>query len=177
MQIPLVKLKAILRYFCTNTEPDLLGKTKLMKLFYFADFGHVKKYAVPITYDRYFRLDRGPVPSTILNLVNEVADGEDAILADTIQIKKDSPSLLQKIECIKRFDGNDRKLFSTNEWLTLESVSKQFANRSAREMVQLAHAQAPWLETKELDEIHYTLAAHDNDCLVDEEDIQLLSQL
>ena len=77
MKIPKTKLKAMLRYFCTNTNPSFLGKTKLMKLFYFADFLHVKKYGVPITYDTYIRLEHGPVPSKILNLVNSIIDDNE----------------------------------------------------------------------------------------------------
>jgi hypothetical protein len=67
---PIPKLKAMIRYFATYTDPRSLGKKKLMKLFYFADFEHVKKYASPITFDNYVHLEHGPVPSTILNLVN-----------------------------------------------------------------------------------------------------------
>jgi hypothetical protein len=66
MNIPIQKLKAMILFFATFTDPRLLGKKKLMKLFYFADFGHVKRYASPITYDNYVHLEHGPIPSAIL---------------------------------------------------------------------------------------------------------------
>ena len=53
MKIPMPKLKAILLYFGTYTDNRFLGKVKLMKLFYFLDFMHVKKYGTPVTYDTY----------------------------------------------------------------------------------------------------------------------------
>ena len=178
MQMPLVKLKAMLKYFCSNTDPRLLGKTKLMKLFYFADFMYVKHYGTPITYDRYIHLEHGPVPSKILNLVNSVADeGEDAILSDTIIIKRYSSSSLQKIKCIKEFDENDEKLFSKKELETLEHTCKRFKDKGAKYLEELSHKEAPWEKTRELEEIPYTLAASDPDCLVEEEDIKLLTQI
>ena len=85
MSIPLLKLKAILLYFCQNTDPKFLGKVKLMKLFYFLDFTHVKKYGSPVTFDTYVHLEHGPIPSTIKNLIDDACDDIDhSILADTI---------------------------------------------------------------------------------------------
>lgn len=176
--MPLVKLKAMLRYFCDNTDPSLLGKTKLMKLFYFADFTYVKRYGVPITYDRYVNLEHGPVPSKILNLINSVVDeGDDAILSDTISIKEVAPNFIQQIECIKKFNENDRKLFSKKELETLEYVCKKFSDKSAKQLEDLSHKEAPWYKTRELEEIPYEFAAYDDDCLVEEEDIKLLTSI
>jgi uncharacterized phage-associated protein len=178
MQIPLVKLKAILRYFCSNTNPQVLGKTKLMKLFYFADFMFIKKYGVPITYDRYIHLEHGPIPSEILNLVNGVIDdGEGAILADTICIKKYNESSLQRIKCLNEFTEKDEKYFSEKELEVLKYTCERFKDQGSKYLEDLSHKEAPWLKTKELEEISYTLAAGDLDCSVDKEDIRLLSQL
>lgn len=181
MNIPLAKLKALLRYFCAYTNPELLGKTKLMKLFYFVDFEHIKRHGVPITYDTYIHLERGPIPSKILNLVNSVKDeGEEAILSDTITVKEEnlsSSSSIQKIGCISEFTEEDKKYFSDNELKVMDQVVKLYKDKNAKELVDASHSQAPWSETRELDEIPYTLAAHDDDCLVEEEDIKLLAQI
>jgi len=86
MKIPLSKLKAMVLYFCGNTDPRFLGKVKLMKLFYFADFIHVKNFGSPITYDNYVRMEHGPIPSVILNLIDAVdGDVDSAELADIIK--------------------------------------------------------------------------------------------
>ena len=89
MNIPVPKLKAILLYFANYTNSRFLGKVKLMKLFYFLDFLHVKKYGAPITYDTYVNLVHGPIPSAIKNLIDTADDDFDnSILADTIKFEK-----------------------------------------------------------------------------------------
>src|SRR3989338_9040929 len=89
MNISIPKLKAIFRYFGTHTETRFLGKVKLMKLLYFLDFMHVKKYGCPVTYDHYVKLEHAPIPSTILNLVNEAIDDVDnALLSDAVYFQK-----------------------------------------------------------------------------------------
>ena len=43
---------------------------KLVKLVYLCDRLSMKRYAAPITYDRYVSVDHGPVPSGTLDLIN-----------------------------------------------------------------------------------------------------------
>ena len=57
--ITLDKIKSIKIYFAKNTNSQYLGKVKLMKLFYFLDFTHVKDYGIPVTYDTYYKLETG----------------------------------------------------------------------------------------------------------------------
>lgn len=178
MEIPIPKLKAIIRYFCTNTNSVFLGKVKLMKLFYFLDFLHVKRYATPITYDTYVNLEHGPIPSKILNLVNSVADNEEgAILSDTISIERPDGTIMQKIKCVKMFSEEDKRFFSEREISILEEVCARFGNKTTKAIEDASHNEAPWRLTKETQEIPYTLAAQDADCLVEEKDIRLLAAL
>ena len=80
MVIPLTKIKAILLYFSNNTNIRYLGKIKLMKLFYFLDFMHVKEYGIPVTFDTYYHLEKGPIPTFIMNLVDEASeDGKSTL--------------------------------------------------------------------------------------------------
>ncbi|MFH0779817.1 MAG: Panacea domain-containing protein [Parcubacteria group bacterium] len=178
MNIPNPKLKAIIRYFCTNTDPNFLGKVKLMKLFYFLDFWHVKRYGTPVTYDCYVNLEHGPIPSQILNLVNSVVDNEEgAILSDTICIERPDGTKMQRIRCIQPFIEEDKKYFSEREMDLLKEVCDKFADKTTKEIEELSHKEAPWKLTKETQEIPYTLAAFDPDCLVAEQDIKLLTDL
>lgn len=173
MRIPASKLKLMIRYFYSHTDKRVLGKTKLMKLFYFADFTHIKKFGTPITYDTYYHLEHGPIPSTILNLVNNVIDEPDtAILADTMQIKN-AGSGIQQIECLSEFSEQDEKYFSKNELETLAKVCRKFYGSAAGQLEKISHDESPWSKTKELDEIPYTLAADDSDSLVSKDLIEL----
>jgi len=175
MRISLAKLKAIIVYFCTYTNPRFLGKVKLMKLFYFLDFMHVKNYGVPVTHDCYVNLEHGPIPSTIKNLVDNVEnDIDNAMLADIIRIKKLEDEKIHRIECLRKFTERDKGYLSENELKILKKISVRFGESNMREIEKIAHEEAPWKETKSLDNIPYTLAAKDSDCLVDEETIKVM---
>ncbi len=174
MQISTPKLKAMIRYFNTNTNPTYLGKVKLMKLFYFADFLSVKKYASPITYDNYVKLEHGPIPSSIKNLVDNVAeDPENAYLADTFYIERPEGTRMQKIVCHQNFSKKDEKLFTKHELEILEQVVQRFGDKTTAYIEEASHKEAPWTKTKMLDFIPYSLATYDADCFVNKDDIEL----
>lgn len=176
--IPLQKLKAMILYFATNTDPNLLGKVKLMKLFYFVDFAHVKKYASPITFDNYVHLEHGPIPSTILNLVNELEnDPDNAILADSIRVEKKDDSYLKRVVSTRKFTDKDEKYFTKNELDVMKDVCSRFFDKNAKSIEDASHKESAWSQTIELQSIPYTLAANDPDSSVAKEDIQLASNV
>ena len=178
MKIPLLKLKAMILYFCENTDPRFLGKVKLMKLFYFADFIHVKNFGNPITYDNYVRMEHGPIPSVILNLIDAVdGDVDFAELADTIKIEKSKHSEMHRITATRKFTDYDKGYFSETELEILQKVCARFGDKTTRFVEDASHKEAPWLKTKFLEEIPYTLAAEDKDCIVDKETIKLSLEL
>lgn len=175
MNIPIPKLKALILYFATNTDPRLLGKIKLMKLFYFVDFTHVKKYASPITFDNYVHLEHGPVPSTILNLVTSAeTDLDDAILADTISVEVQENSLQKRIIPTRKFSEKDAQIFTPSELAVMKEVCERFADKTGKFIEDRSHEESAFVMTKELEEIPYTLAVHDLDCLSKKEEIEFV---
>lgn len=175
MNISTPKLKAILRYFGSNTEPRLLGKVKLMKLFYFLDFLHVKKFGAPITYDTYVHLEHGPIPSAIKNLVDTADDDIDnSILSDIIEIERQCDNDMHRVVLKKKFSENDKKYFSNSELEILSVVCNRFGDKNARYIKEASHNEAPWRETNLLDIIPYHLAVKDKDCEVELEEIETL---
>lgn len=178
MNIPLPKLKALLKYICDNTNHNFLGVTKLMKLLYFIDFTHIKKYGVSITNDTYCRLERGPVPTRIKNLIDGISvDPEWSALSDLISIEKREDRIMHKVKCNEHFTEDDRDYFSPLEMNTIEIVCKRFANANTKTIVDASHNEAAWKKTPEFGEIDYTLAADDVDCIVSKEDIKLLEKI
>ncbi len=178
MKIPLSKLKAMVLFFALNTNLDILGKVKLMKLFYFCDFGNIKKHGAPITYDTYVNLEHGPIPSTIMNLVNQVEDDfENAILADTIKISPSSGELIHRVIPLKEFTDNDRKFFSPLELETMKIVCQRFKDSIGKQLENISHDEMPWKKTNLLEIIPYSLAAEDNDAEVSKEEIELLLKI
>ena len=178
MKIPLLKLKALLLYFSTHTNTKFLGKVKLMKLFYFLDFLHVKKYGSPVTYDNYVNLEHGPIPSAILNLVNSAIDDVDnSVLADTIKFERIDGIDMRRIVPIREFREGDKKYFSSTELNILEEICNRYKNSNANSIEEASHKESPWKNTRFLDTINYELASKDDDCVVSEEEIRVLMNI
>ena len=176
--ISIPKLKAILLYFCTHTDERFLGKVKLMKLLYFVDFMHLKKYGSPITYDNYVNLEHGPIPSAIKNLVDTAADDcDNSILSDTIFFEKPEGIEMFRVKPRREFTQKDKNYFSESELEILKKVCLRFGDKNTKFIEDESHKEAPWRETKLLDPIPYTLAAKDIDCLVSEDEIKTLMEI
>jgi uncharacterized phage-associated protein len=178
MKIPLIKLKAILLYFANNTDTKFLGKVKLMKLFYFLDFKHLKKFGSPVTFDTYVNLDHGPIPSFIKNIVDSAADDIDSsVLADTIYFERPSGTAMFRILPKRKFTDSDMNLFSETELEVLNQICVEFGNRNTKYLEDASHKESPWRDTVFLQKIPYSYAAKDADCAVTAEEIELLSQI
>lgn len=178
MKIPISKLKAILLYLGNYTDTRFLGKTKLMKLFYFLDFMHLKEYGTPVTYDTYVKLEHGPIPSTIKNLVDTAADDIDVSeLSDTIHFEKPEGISMARVLPNRKFTKEDEGFFSETELEILKKVCLRFGDKNTQYVEDASHSEAPWKMTKIPDEIPYTLAAEDRDSKVKKEDIELLFKL
>lgn len=178
MKISIPKLKSLLLYFGTYTGTKFLGKVKLMKLFYFLDFMHVKKYGVPVTYDNYVNLEHGPIPSAIKNLVDSAVDDIDnSALGDTIHFERPEDFEMYRVVPNRKFSKEDEKYLSENELEILKKVCIRFADKNTKFIEEASHQEAPWRETRFLEQIPYSLAAKDPDCLVSEEEIEALTSV
>lgn len=177
MRISLPKLKAIILYFCYNTDPKFLGKVKLMKLFYFLDFMSVKRYGIPITFDSYIKLEHGPIPSTIKNLIDNLGDDLDnSILSDIINLEIKPEMNIHRVVPAREFVEKDYGYLSETETELLQKVCQRFGKSPTLEIEQESHKESPWKDTQLLEEIPYSLAGRDSDSLFSEEEIQLMSQ-
>lgn len=178
MRIPVTKLKAILLYFTTHTDVKFLGKVKLMKLFYFLDFTHLKNYGSPITYDTYVNLEHGPIPSFIKNLVDNATDDIDnSVLSDTISFEIPEGTSMFRFLPKRKMTKEDENVFSETELETLQGVCARFGNKNTKYIEEASHKESPWRKTHLLEEIPYTLAAEDPDSNVSKEEIELALRL
>jgi len=178
MKIPLPKLKAILLYFTNYTDTKYLGKVKLMKLFYFLDFSHVKNYGAPVTYDSYIKLEHGPIPSFIKNLVDNAADDIDhSVLSDTIHFERPTGIKMYRILPNRKFSDKDKEYFSETEFEIIQKVCKKFGNDKTDKIEEASHQESAWKNTSFLDKISYSLASEDKDSKVSKEEIELLLQI
>jgi len=150
----------------------------MMKLFYFLDFLHVKKYGIPVTMDRYVNLEHGPIPSSIKNLVDSLADDPDhSPLADTVLVERRDGEVIQRIVPVRKMKESELNTFSPSELDILKEVCRRFGTANTETIERASHDEAPWRLTNFLDSIPYELAAKDPDCVMDEEDIRIASML
>lgn len=178
MKIPINKLKLILMYFCENTDSRFLGKVKLMKLFYFLDFMHVKRYGIPVTYDTYVKLEHGPIPTTIMNLINTACDDIDSsVLSDTLKFETPEGTLMKRAKSIRKITENDLNNFSDSEIQVLQTVCQRFGDKNTKFIEDASHNEAPWINSDLFEEIPYTFAAKDRDCEVSADEIKLAMEL
>lgn len=177
-KVSLKKLKAILLYFSNNTNTKYLGKVKLMKLFYFLDFLHVKRYGSPVTYDTYVHLEHGPIPSFIKNIIDSACDEPEAsLIKDVIRFETPNHTKMKRLIPLKEFSEKDRKYFTQTELDIMKEVCKKFSNTKTEDIEALSHKEAPWNKTNYLEEIPYSLAALDEDSKVSPDEIDLLLNL
>lgn len=156
-------------YFLEKINNQYLGKTKLMKLLYFLDFGYYEKTGKSITNDKYVWYSHGPVPSragTTLDYMNS-----EKIITRS-WIKFDS----KKQERYLANQKFDISLFTSEEMQELERVAANFENYNTREIEDEAHRDIPWILSKpEAGKkrggyIDYELALYRHQSLPSEED-------
>ncbi len=165
-------------FFAENTNPQYLGKVKLMKLFYYLDFNHVKKHGTSVTGDEYYHLEKGPIPSTIMNMIGELAqDPETSKLASDITLETPAGTRMLRVKGLREFSDKDKKLFTESELQMLREVSERYKNDSTDEMIESSHTEAPWRETKYGQSIPYELAAHDTNSSYTDEEIRFINSL
>jgi len=156
-------------FFLERINNQYLGKTKLMKLLYFLDFGYYEKTGESITNDRYVWYPHGPYPGradTILDYMNR-----EAII--TRSSKRFDSKWQERYLANQKFDIT---LFSSNEMRELERVAAYFENYNAREIEDEAHRDMPWILSKpdagknRGGYIDYELALYRHNSLPSEED-------
>lgn len=139
-----------IKFFCFQ---DRIFKTKLMKLLFYADFGHFKKYSVSITGARYARLPYGPVPDQFERWLAALVLDNDSIRKEE-EWKHDYPGEV--------YVGNtpaDLSIFSPSELRVLAAVKEVFQNYSAKKISDISHNEQGYQETETSQLISYDFAS------------------
>jgi uncharacterized phage-associated protein len=119
--------------------PDEPGLTKLLKLLYFADFGHYRKHLRPITGVEYVALPQGPVPNDYKDLFDEL-EANGAIVRREVPVFGLSKP---KVE-IEALQEPNEAGFAESEREVLEEVLRKHGNESGKTLSDRAHADGPW---------------------------------
>lgn len=138
-----VAVNAIL-FLCNKAkdEEKRLSFLSLMKLLFFCDKYHLKKYGRPITGDNYISMDHGPNPSKIydyLKGVRKKEGGQFKVIEEDNSPHKPIPFAIPKIE-------SDISVFSETDLEIMEEVYSQLGAKSPRELRVMSHKEKAWVE-------------------------------
>ena len=154
------KFVASLAFFASHAKG--IDKLKAAKLFYYADKYHLLRYGKPILGDVYYHLDYGPVPSKALDIMNEAIEPYQlrGIPQSNLELFKKYLKVDAEGKAHPTFEVKDEPdfdVFSESELEALRETVKRYGHYSGRQLIDLAHREAPWRKTARNEEIDYRL--------------------
>jgi len=149
------KFEQAVLLFVSSVNNGLLGKTKLFKLLYYADFDHFERYGKPITGETYLRYEHGPFPEHGNAILENLAVRE-ALRVDPVMVGNYLQFTFQPLALA------DVSVFTPEELLSLVDVLRKWEKHNATEIVAATHGEAPWIATAPNLPISYSLAYYRN---------------
>lgn len=124
-----------------------IGKTdkhKICKILFYADKNHLNKYGRPITGDNYIKMNNGPVPSFIYDMLKlQEEEIEETFLKEIKKcIKTTKP---YNVELSNKKVVFDDKYFSETDLEELDNAIEFCKNKSFSELTNLTHNEKAWI--------------------------------
>jgi uncharacterized phage-associated protein len=137
--------------YLAKKEGGQIGKLKLIKLVYFADRFHLRRYGRPIANDAYLAMPLGPVGSSVKDIAefSGFLDEAERGYAATYLRHGGLENTVASIADV------DTEVFSKSELEALDFAYNEFGNKSAPTLVNITHRYPEWdkfkrtLESKE----------------------------
>lgn len=134
--------------FLARKKNGKINKMKAMKLIYFADRLHLRKYGRPIVGDIYWAMKLGPVGSRTKNIA-ELSDIPEEIF---LYAKKYIQPADDKKQTFISLKPEDLSIFSKTDIECLESAYDKFSDKDQFELAEVTHQYPEWAKhKKELD--------------------------
>jgi uncharacterized phage-associated protein/ribosome-binding protein aMBF1 (putative translation factor) len=140
------KQEAAILYFSQQINNTFLGRTKLMKLLYYADYEWIQKKGVSLTGDTYVAMPYGPVPKHAQQALKQLEK------KGAIRIEKTKLGNYDLERCIG-LEEPDLSVLTSEEITHLGSIARRFEFWTAKQMSDLTHEDWPWLSTRLGEEI------------------------
>lgn len=135
--------------YILNKAGKPLDTHKISKILYFADREHLARYGTTISGDTYMKMQYGPVPSTVYDIIKTIQGRKGLISAELV-----SPFLSatdgNKIMAISDFDADE---FSQTEMECLDNSIKSYITKSFGFLTDLSHDEAWTDATYTMDEL------------------------
>jgi len=133
-----------INYFVLKNHGEI-DKLKVIKLIYFADRYHLRKYGRPTTNDDYYAMDYGPVNSGVKDIIDasEYADKTEKDYA-SLYLKQS-----EKVHNIKSIRGVDEKVLSNSDVDALEFAWSTFGEYDNFQLAEITHKYPDWKKHEE----------------------------
>lgn len=151
MEYRAARQEAAMLYFLQQINNKFLGKTKLMKLLYYADYEWIRNRGISITGDSYVALPYGPTPKHGQEALRRLAN------RGAIRIEKAKLGDYDQERYLALQDLND-SVFTREEGDHLAEVARRFEHWTAKQMSDLSHEEFPWQSTTLGEEIGFFTA-------------------
>lgn len=134
------KATQALNFFARKNQGKI-DKLKALKLVFFADRYHIRKYGRTITNDRYYAMNYGPVPSGTKDLA-EQSEFLSALEKEySQQFLRPSSTDKHALESLAEVENT---VFSESDLEALEYAWELFGQRDAFELADLTHQYPEW---------------------------------
>jgi len=137
------KATQALDYFAQQ-EGGQVNKMKALKLLYFADRYHIRKYGRLVTNDNYLAMRHGPVPSTTKDIAEANDYLDDEIRAYSSQFIEPMDNLV-----LRSLREPDNPVLSDSDMEALRFAWDNFGHYDQFELRDLTHAYPEWLTRKD----------------------------
>ncbi len=136
-----------INYFARKKDGKI-NKMKAVKLIYFADRYHLRKYGRPIVGDSYWAMKFGPVGSSVL----DAADlNENKLEEDCLKYARNflsHPKGDVKLQNVISKKEVDLDVFSQSDIEAFEVAFKEFGDKDQFELAELSHRYPEWAKHK-----------------------------
>lgn len=147
MKMDFDKTISVILYILNKLGPT--SKTKLMKLLFFADFAHMQKFKRPITWSKYYRLIKGPVPSYVLDVINTISKNKELAISENdkkkfmsaIKVTKEYWGLATFLRAIKKPDMEE---LSISDREILDKIIVEHGHKNAIQLSNETHKHPAW---------------------------------
>lgn len=146
-----------------SDHDDNCGATKLNKLLFYIDFMAYQELGVSVSGERYIKLQRGPVPLSIVPTLKRMRENGDISITERIIFGK----YLQKKTSPLR--DPDSSLFSDDEKRLIDGIIAMFKIHNGSSISKLSHDFIGWDVAEMGEEIPYNTVFVSNEKLTDAE--------
>jgi len=134
--------------YLARKKDGKINKMKALKLIYFADRYHLRKYGRPIVGDTYWAMKFGPVGSNLLNIADL---SENKLEKNALQYTREylghPKGDTKRLEVVSKKEV-DLDVFSQSDIDALENSYKEFGDKDQFELADVTHKYPEWARFK-----------------------------